>query len=94
MTVRSSSPPADDDLTDLADQVTEEFEEYRGPEGFKTVSVLIDNSEEDRQTLIVHIDGEDAPSVAEEVEAFLDNQGAHTQRERHSDTDIRVLTTS
>jgi len=39
------------------------------------------------------IDGEEASSLADRVEEFLAKNGAHSQREYHSDTDIRVLAT-
>ena len=78
---------------DLADQVAEEFEAYRPPDEFKDVSLVIDNNDPDRPTLIVHVEKEDADTLADEIEAFLKERGARTQRERHSDTDVRVLAT-
>jgi len=87
-----TSDPADI-LDDLADQVAEEFEAYRQPDEFKDVSLVIDNNDPDRPTLIVHVEKEDADTLADEIEAFLKERGARTQRERHSDTDVRVLAT-
>jgi hypothetical protein len=80
-----------DILDDLADQVAEEFEAYRPLDEFKDVSLVIDNNDPDRPTLIVHVDREDADMLADEIEDFLHERGARTQRERHSDTDVRVL---
>ena len=82
-----------DVLDDLADQVAEEFEAYRPPDEFKDVSLVIDNNDPDRPTLIVHVEKEDPDTLADEIEAFLKERGARTQRERHSDTDVRVLAT-
>ncbi|MDS0280239.1 hypothetical protein NDI85_20855 [Halomicroarcula sp. S1AR25-4] len=82
-----------DILDDLADQVAEEFEAYRQPDEFKDVSLVIDNNDPDRPTLIVHVEREDADTLAEEIENFLQERGARTQRERYSDTDVRVLAT-
>lgn len=82
-----------DVLADLADQVADEFEEYRQPGEFKEVSLVIENSDERRPTLLVHIDSEDADSLADRIDEFLRERGARTERERYSDTDIRVLAT-
>jgi len=82
-----------DVLDDLADQVAEEFEAYRSPDEFKDVSLVIDNNDPDRPTLVVHVEKEDADTLADEIEAFLKERGARIQRERHSDTDVRVLAT-
>ena len=82
-----------DILDDLADQVAEDYEAYRQPDDFKDVSLVIDNIDPDRPTLIVHVDREDADTLADEIEDFLQERGARTQRERHSNTDIRVLAT-
>ena len=71
----------------------EEFEAYRDPDGFNELSLVIDNSDRDRSTLIVHIDREQAADLADRIEAFLRDHGARTERERHTDTDIRVLAT-
>jgi len=79
------------ELSDLADMVVEEFDAYRQPDEFKEVSVLIENSNPERPTLIVHIDREDAASLADQVEKFLQEQGAETERESYSDRDVRVL---
>ena len=87
------TPDPTDVLDDLADQVAEEFEAYRQPDEFKDVSLVIDSNDPDRPTLIVHVDREDADTLADEIEDFLQEQGARTQRERHSDTDVRVLAT-
>jgi hypothetical protein len=85
--------PSDRTLTDLADAVADEFEVYRHSDSFSEISIVIDNSDRDRSTLIVHIDRERAADLADRVEAFLRDHGAQTQRERHADTDIRVLAT-
>ena len=80
-------------LTELADQLAEEFAAYRQPNEFKTVSLVIENENTERPTLIVHVDGEDAASLADRIEEFLQEHGARTERERHSETDVRVLAT-
>ena len=82
-----------DILDDLADQVAEEFEAYRQPDEFKDVSLVIDNNDPDQPTLIVHVDRENADTLADDIEAFLREQDARTQRERHLETDVRVLAT-
>jgi len=87
--VSSSSP--DRTLNDRADAVADEFETYRHSDGFNELSIVIDNSDRERSTLIVHIDREQAADLADRVEAFLRDHGARTQRERHADTHIRVL---
>ena len=88
-----SRSPTDQTLSDLADAVADEFEAFRHSNGFNELSIIIDNSDQEHSTLIVHIDREQAAEVADRVEAFLRDHGAHTQRERHADTDIRVLAT-
>ena len=80
-------------LDDLADQVADEFEAYRQPDGFNDVSLVIENSDEERPTLIVHVDREDAEFLVDRIEEFLREHGARTERERHSATDVRVLAT-
>jgi len=82
-----------DVLDDLAGQAAEEFEAYRQPDEFKDVSLVIDNNNPDRPTLIVHVNRENTDTLADDIEAFLQEQGARTQRERHSETDVRVLAT-
>lgn len=82
-----------DILDDLSDQVAKEFEAYRQPDEFKDVSLVIDNNDPDRPTLIVHVDREDADTLADEIEDFLQERGARTQRERQSESDVRVLAT-
>ena len=82
-----------DSLDDLAAKVDDEFASHRQSDEFKTISLVIDSSSSERPTLIVHIDGEQASSLADRVEEFLTEHGAHTQREHHSETDIRVLAT-
>ena len=84
---------SDRSLNDLAESVAEEFEAYRDPSGFNDLSIVIDNSDRERPTLIVHIDREQATQLADRVEAFLRDHGARTERERHADTDIRILAT-
>ena len=81
-----------DSLDDLAAKVDEAFSAHRQSNKFKTISLVIDTSSE-RPTLIVHVDGKEASSLADRVEEFLTEQGADTQREHHSETDIRVLAT-
>ena len=88
-----NSSPSDRTLSDLADAVADEFEAYRHSNGFSELSIIIDNSDRERPTLIVHIDREQAAELADRVETFLRDHGAHAQRERHDDTDIRVLAT-
>ena len=88
-----NSSPSDQTLTDLADAVADEFEAYRHSNGFNKLSIVIDNSDRERSTLIVHIDREQAADLADRVEALLRDHGAQTQRERHTSTDIRVLAT-
>jgi len=83
--------PSDRTLTDLADAVANEFEAYRHSNGFNELPLVIDNSDRGRSTLVVHIDREQATELADRVEAFLRDHGAQTQRERHADSDIRVL---
>jgi hypothetical protein len=85
--------PPDRTLNDIAESVANEFEAYRNPEGFKELSIVIDNSDRNRSTLIVHIDREQAGDLADRVEAFLRDHGARTEREWHADTDVRVLAT-
>lgn len=75
----------------LADQVAEEFEAHRQPDEFKDVSLVSDNNDPDRSTLIVHVGREDTDTLADEIDAFLQERVARTQRERHSDADVRVL---
>jgi hypothetical protein len=85
--------PSDRSLSDLADSVAKEFEAYRNPDGFNELSIVIDNSNRDRSTLIVHIDREQAAELADRVEVFLRDYGARTEREHHADTDVRILAT-
>jgi len=80
-------------LNGLADRVADEFEAYRSPDEFRDVSLVIENSDAEHPTLIVHIDRENAESLADRIDEFLRERGARTERERHSDTDVRVLAT-
>ena len=82
-----------DTLSDLADQIDEKFEAYRQPNEFKDISLVIDNDERKHPTLIVHIDGDDAASLADRIDEFLQERGAQTEREQYSESDIRVLAT-
>ncbi len=82
-----------DSLDDLAAKVDDEFASHRGTDEFKTISLVIDTSSSEHPTLIVHVDGKEAESLADEIEAFLTEYDAYTQREYHSETDIRVLAT-
>ena len=83
-----------DFLTDVADKVAKEFEPYREQNGFNEISLVIENHDEEHPTLIVHVDREDASPLADRIEKFLGKQGVRTERERHSQTDIRVLATT
>lgn len=80
-------------LNDLADQVADEFEAYRQPDEFKDISLVIENSDEEYPTLIVHVDKDNADVLADRIEEFLRECGARTEQERYSDTDVRVLAT-
>ena len=82
-----------DALSDLADQIDDEFEAYRQSNQFKDISLVIDNNEHTDPTLIVHIDGDDAGSLASRLDEFLRERGARTEREQYSETDVRVLAT-
>jgi len=82
-----------DSLDDLAARIDDEFVSHRKSDEFKTISLVIDSSSSERPTLIVHVDGKEAEALADEIEAFLTEYDAYTQREYHSDTDIRVLAT-
>jgi hypothetical protein len=82
-----------DSLEDLASRVDQEFASHRQSDEFKAISLVIDSSSSERPTLIVHADGEQASSLADRVEEFLTEHGANTQREFHSETDIRILAT-
>ena len=82
-----------DSLDNLAAKVDDEFASHRGSDEFKTISLVIDTSSSERPTLIVHVDGKEAESIADEIEAFLTVHDAFTQREYHSETDVRVLAT-
>ena len=86
-------PPSDRSLNDLADLLAEEFSDYRHSEEFNELSLVIDNSDREHPTLIVHIDCQQSADLAQRVETFLREHGARTERERHDDTDIRVLAT-
>jgi hypothetical protein len=80
-------------LPALADEVADAFDAHRQPDEFKAVSIVIDDSDPDRETLIVHVDHDDAAALADEVEAFCRDRGAHTEREVHDDAEVRVLAT-
>ncbi|WP_049995997.1 hypothetical protein [Halococcus sediminicola] len=47
------SPP-DRSLTDLADLVAEHFSDRRHSDGFSELSLVIDNSDREHSTLIIH----------------------------------------
>ena len=85
--------PSDHSLADLADLVAEQFSDYRHSEEFNELSLVIDNSDREHPSLIVHIDGQQSADLAKRVDAFLRDHGARTERERHADTDVRVLAT-
>lgn len=80
-------------LDDLAGQVADEFEVYRQPGESKYISLVIENSNEERPTLIVHVDRENTESLADRIDEFPCERGTQTERERHSGTDVRVLAT-
>lgn len=82
-----------DSLNELAGKVDDAFGSQRQSNEFKTISLVIDTSRIDRPTLIVHVDGEEASELADRIEEYLTEQGAQTQREYYSDSDIRVLAT-
>ena len=82
-----------DGLSDLADQIDDEFEAYRHPNEFKDISLVTENEERTSPTLIVHIDGEDSIALADRIDDFLRERGTRTEREQYSETDIRVLAT-
>lgn len=77
-------------LDDQAGQVADELEAYRQPDEFKDVSLVIENSDEEHPTLIVHVDREDAEFLADRIDEFLREHGNRTERERHSATDVLV----
>ena len=54
---------------------------------------VIENENKVYPTLIVHVDRDDAASLADPIEDFLQKRGARTERERHADTDVRILAT-
>jgi len=82
-----------DSLDDLAARVDEKFRSQRQPDEFKTISLVIDSSNSDRSTLIVHVDGEEAETLADKIVGFLTEYDVYIQREYHSQTDVRVLAT-
>lgn len=82
-----------DALSDLADQIDDEFKRYRQSNEFKDISLVIENNKKSHPTLIVHIDGEDSVALADRIDDFLRERGARTEREQYSETDIRVLAT-
>lgn len=59
---------------DLADRVADEFEAYRQPDEFKDVPILIENRDAEHPTLIVHVDREDADSLADRIDEHLREQ--------------------
>jgi len=60
-----------DKLEDLANKVAEEFKAHRQPDEFKKISLMVSGRGSGHQTLIVHVDGEGADSLADRVEEFL-----------------------
>lgn len=80
-------------LNDLGGQVADEFEAYRSPDEFKDVSLVIENSDAEHLTLIVHVGREDTESLTNRIDKFFRERGARTERERCSETDVRVLAT-
>jgi len=57
-------------LDDLAAKVDEAFASRRHATEFKSTSLVIDSSTAERPTLIIHVDGEDACSVADRIGVF------------------------
>lgn len=82
-----------DRLEAHAAAVAAEFDEHRLPDGFSEVNPVVHTADRERPTLIVHVDHEDAATLADEVEAFLVDRGATTQREQYAPDDVRVLAT-
>lgn len=82
-----------DRLDELADEIAEEFAAHRSPTEFKEVSLVIDTENRDHPTLIIHVDHDDAASLADDIEAFLDDRDVNTERETHRPDDVRVLAT-
>ena len=74
-------------------KVDEVFTSHRPAGGFKNISRVIDTISSEHPTLIVHVDGKEAEPLADEIEVFLTEYNAYTQREYHSETDIRVIAT-
>lgn len=80
-----------DSLDDLSAKVDDEFASHRRTDEFKIISLVIDTSSSDHPTLIVHVDRREAKSLADEIKFFLTECDTYTQREYHSETDIRIL---
>jgi hypothetical protein len=71
----------------LADQEIDEFEASRQPDEFKHVSLMIEKSDEESPTLIVHVDRE----VAESLPDRIDESFANAVREPNgNDTQLRM----
>lgn len=81
-----------ENLDALADRVVEAFDARRQPDEFKQLTVVVDD-DGDRETLIVTVQRADAAALADEVETFLRDQGAHTEREPQGEDDVSVLAT-
>ncbi|AKH98646.1 hypothetical protein [Halanaeroarchaeum sulfurireducens] len=74
--IQSMTKEPIDVLDDLADRVADEFEADRQPDEFKDVSIVIENRGVEHPTLIVHVDREDADSLADRIDEFLRERGA------------------
>ena len=87
------STSVSNELADPADLVAKQFSDHRHSEEFNELSLVIDNSDPEHSTLIVHIDGQQPNDLTQGVEVFLRDHDARTERERYSETDIRILAT-
>jgi len=69
------------------------FGSYGQAEEFKPVSVIIDTNRTENPTLIIHVDGEGAASLADRIKELCTTYTVQVERERRSATDIRVIAT-
>lgn len=84
--------PVAPELNELAEELEAEFSEYSKPEEFSDLIPVVETSDVEHPTLIVHLEMDNAKSVADDVEAFLRKRGARTERETYPE-EIRVLAT-
>ena len=82
--------PIAPELNELASELETEFREYCPPDGFSELVSVVETEKKDRPTLIVYLEMENASTIADEVETFLQQRGARTERETYPD-EIRVL---